>query len=104
MYTMAPDPLGGLRCAACPVASDPASQLGGLWDTMCHAVPGGSRATSIKKSLADLPVQLGLRVLNERAQASKVPDIRVSMGMQDVRVDNIFNACKTCRQTATVRL
>jgi uncharacterized heparinase superfamily protein len=53
--------------------------------TACPAVSYGSRASTIKKSLAGLPVQLGLHVLNVCAHVSKAPDIRVIMGLQDVR-------------------
>jgi hypothetical protein len=56
MYTVALDPLGGLRSVTCLKAPDPASLLGGLWATTRPAVPCGSRAKRIKKSLVDLPV------------------------------------------------
>jgi hypothetical protein len=57
MCTMTPDPLGGLRCTMCPVAPDLASLQGGLRATTCPAVLCGLQASSIKKSLAGLPLQ-----------------------------------------------
>jgi hypothetical protein len=48
-------------------------------------VPCLPRASNIKKSLVDLPVQLGSRVSKARTHISKVRDARVIMGMQDVR-------------------
>jgi hypothetical protein len=68
----------------------------GSGTTMCPTVPDGSWDTSIKKSLAGLPVQLGINVPNACSHVSKVPDIRAIMGLQDIRAYNIFNACKTC--------
>jgi hypothetical protein len=49
-------------------------------------------------------MQLGTHISNIRAHISKVPDIRVIMGLQDVRVGSIVNVYKACRQAATVRL
>jgi hypothetical protein len=43
-------------------------------------------------------MQLGTYVPNARAQVSKALDIRVIMGLQDVRAGSAVNACKTCRQ------
>jgi hypothetical protein len=63
----------------------------------CPAAPCGPRASSIKKSLAVLPVQLGTHVPNARVQVFKPPDIRTIMDLQDVRPDNTVNACKACR-------
>jgi hypothetical protein len=99
MCIVAPDPLGGLWCAACPAASDLASLSGGLRATTCHAVPCGPRASNIKKSLTSLPVQLGSHVPNARTHICKTPDANVIMGLQDVWTSSAFNAYKTCRQT-----
>jgi hypothetical protein len=41
----------------------------------------GGLPSSIKKSLACLPVQIGMHVLNARTHISKAPDIRVIMGL-----------------------
>jgi hypothetical protein len=49
-------------------------------------------------------VQLGTHVPNTHMHVFKALDIRAIMGLQDVQVDNIVNACKACRQTATMRL
>jgi hypothetical protein len=88
---------GGLRTAAYPVASDLASLLTEHRAATCPAVPCEPWATSIKKSLAGLPVRLDPRVLNARAHVSKVPDVRAIMELQDVRAGSAFNAYKTCR-------
>jgi hypothetical protein len=71
---------------------------------MCLMALYGPRTSSIKKSLAGLPVQLGMHIPNARTYVSNAPDIRVIMGLQDVRADNTVNACKACIQAATVRL
>jgi hypothetical protein len=55
-FVMAPDLLGGLWCAACPVAPDPASLYGGLRAATHPAILCGPRATSIKKSQVCLPI------------------------------------------------
>jgi hypothetical protein len=94
MCTLAPDPLGGLRSAVCPVALDHTSLLGGLRATTRPAVPYGPRASSIKKSLAGLPVQLDLHVHNARTHVFKAPDVRAIMCLHDVRAGSAFNACK----------
>jgi hypothetical protein len=62
--------------------------------------PYGTWASSIKKSLAVLPVQLGTHVSNTRAQVSKAPDTACNTCGQACAV----NACKACRQAAIVRL
>jgi hypothetical protein len=49
-------------------------------------------------------VQLGTYVPNACTHVSKAPDIRAIIGLQDVRVGNIVNACMACRQVAIVRL
>jgi hypothetical protein len=56
MCIVAPYPLGGLQCAACPTALDLASLLGGLQAATRLMVPCGPWASNIKKSLADLLV------------------------------------------------
>jgi hypothetical protein len=104
MCTVALDPLGGFRSATCPTALNPASLLGGLRATTRPVVPCGTRASSIKKSLADLPVQLGQHVHNTHALIFKAPDIRAIMCLQDVWAGNTINVCKTCVQAAIVRL
>jgi hypothetical protein len=70
--------------------------------TMYPAAPYGPLASSIKKSLAVLPVRLGTHVPNARTHISKAPDFRAIMGLQDVRTGSVVNACKACRQVATV--
>jgi hypothetical protein len=92
----------GSGTAMCLTALDPASLRGGLRAAMRPAVPCGPRISSIKKSLASLPVQLGMHVSNTRTHVSKASDIRAIMGLQDVRVGNTVNACKAYGQTATV--
>jgi hypothetical protein len=67
-------------------------------------VPYGPHASSIKKSLVGLPMQLGTHVPNVRAHVSKVLDIRVIMGLQDVWAVSAVNAYKACRQIVIVRL
>jgi hypothetical protein len=49
-------------------------------------------------------VQIGSHVLNACTHVFKALDVRVIMGLQYVRTDNAFNACKTCGHAATVRL
>jgi hypothetical protein len=70
----------------------------------CPVAPCGPRASSIKKSLVVLLVQLGTHVPNARAHVSKSPNIRAIMGLQDVRAGSAANACKACRHVATMRL
>jgi hypothetical protein len=97
------DPLGGFRCAACPTTLYPASLRGGLWAATRPTVLCGPQTSSIKKSLADLSVQQGSPVPNARVHVFKVPDVRAIMGLQDVQAGSTVNACKTYRQTATMR-
>jgi hypothetical protein len=98
------DPLGGLRCAVCHTAPDPASLHGGLWAAMRHVVLCGPRASCMKKSLAGLLMWRGLPVPNARAHISKVPDVRAIIGQQDVWAGSTVHACKMCGQMATVWL
>jgi hypothetical protein len=72
--------------------------------TTCPTVFYGAWASGIKKSLACLLVQLGTHVPNARVPVSKVPDIRATMGLQDMRVGCAVNAHMTCRQAATMWL
>jgi hypothetical protein len=64
----------------------------------------GPRASSIKESLADLPMQLGMHVPNAHVLVSMVPHIMTIMRLQDVHVCSVVNNCKACGQTSTVRL
>jgi predicted RNA-binding Zn-ribbon protein involved in translation (DUF1610 family) len=63
------------------------------------AVPCELQASSIKKSLAVLHVQLDTYVSNACVQVSNAPDRACKMCGQAA-----VNACKTCRQTAIVQL
>jgi hypothetical protein len=72
---VAPGPLGELRHATRNVAPDPASPWGGLRAATRPAVPCESRASSMKKSLTDLPVQQGSSVPNAGVHVSKAPDV-----------------------------
>jgi hypothetical protein len=56
------------------------------------------------KKLDGLPMQLGSCVSKAHTHVSKAPDVRAIMGMQDVRVGCIFNACKTCGLAGTMWL
>jgi hypothetical protein len=104
MCTVAPEPLGGLRCTACPAAPNPASLLGGLCAATRLAVHYGSWASNIKKSLTGLPMQQGSQILNARSHISKAPNVKAIMGLQDMWVCHAFNACKICEQAATMLL
>jgi hypothetical protein len=68
----------------------------------CPTTPCGPQASSIKKSLAVLPVKLGTHVPNACAHISKASDIRAIMRLQDVRAGSAVNACMVCRQVAIV--
>jgi hypothetical protein len=129
--TMAPDPLGGLRCTMCPTAPDPASLIKRVpvpphvpwlrthWEgsgaprvlrlrilqaTTHRAVPCGPWATRIKKSLADLPMRQGPPVSKAHTHVSKASDVRAIISLQDVRTGSTVNACKMCGYVATIRL
>jgi hypothetical protein len=71
---------------------------------MCPTILCGQRASSIKKSLADLHVQQGSLDPNARAQVSKAFDVRAIMGLQDTRASTAVNPCKTCGHVATIHL
>jgi hypothetical protein len=72
--------------------------------TTCTVGPYESRASSIKKSLAGLPVQLGTHVPNKRVNVSKASHVRVIMRLQDVHAGSIVNTCKAYRHASTMRL
>jgi hypothetical protein len=56
------------------------------------AVPYEPRASSIKKNLASLTVQLGSHVSKAHAHVAKTPDISAIMDLQDMRAGSAFNA------------
>jgi hypothetical protein len=66
-------------------------------------VPCGLQASSIKKNLTGMSMQLGSRVFKTRMHVSKASGIKAIMGLQDVRAGCTFSACKTCGQAATVQ-
>jgi hypothetical protein len=68
------------------------------------AVPYEPRASSIKKNLASLTVQLGSHVSKAHAHVAKTPDISAIMDLQDMRAGSAFNAYKKCGQAAIVWL
>jgi hypothetical protein len=63
---------------------------------VCSVASCESRVSNIKKSLTGLPVQLGMHVPNTHAYIFKAFDVRIIMGLQDVRVASTVNVCKTC--------
>jgi hypothetical protein len=81
----------------------PPCQEGSGAATAYLMVSCGPQASIIKKSLADLPVQLGTHVLNTRAHVSNVPDVRAIVILQVVRAGCTVNACKTCGHAAIVQ-
>jgi hypothetical protein len=122
---VAPDPVSlpgwALVPRMCTVAPDPASLLGmapvipsALWlhtlppcregsdAAMRPAIPCGPWDSSIKEPSYHGPMWLGLRVYKACTHVSKVPDVRASIGLQDVRAGNAFNACKTYKHASTV--
>jgi hypothetical protein len=89
---------GGLQSASCPTVPDPASLLeGSSAGTAYLAVSCGPQDSNIKKSLAGLSVQLGSPVLNAHAHVCKTLEVRVIMGLQDVRADGYNTAIVQCR-------
>jgi hypothetical protein len=58
----------------------------------------------MKKSLANLHVQLGTHVPNARVHVSKAAHVRAIIRLQDVWGDSIVNTCKVCRHASIVRL
>jgi hypothetical protein len=71
--------------------------------TMCPTGPYGPRASSIKKSLAGLPVQLDMHVPNAHTHVFKAPHVRAIMLLQDVQAGSVVNTCKACGHASTVR-
>jgi hypothetical protein len=67
-------------------------------------VPYGPWASSIKKSLASLPMKLGSCVSKARMRDSKAPDARALMGLQDMRASGVINACNRCGHATIVQL
>jgi hypothetical protein len=77
----------------------------GFGATTVHpAVPCRLQASNIKKSLACLPMWLGPYVSNVCMHASKTPDVRAIMILQDMWASSTDHACKMCGHAATVRL
>jgi hypothetical protein len=70
----------------------------GFGAAMHPAVPYRLRASSIKKGLADLPMQLGSRVSKPCVHVPNVPDARAIMGLQDMWIGDVIITCKTCGQ------
>jgi hypothetical protein len=96
---------GGLQRCHASCGSKPHFPTGaGSSVAMCPTSPCGPRVSSIKKSLADLTVQLGTHVPNAHAHVFKTPHIRTIMCLQDVQPVSVVNTCKACKQTSTVLL
>jgi hypothetical protein len=96
---------GPAGSALCPVASDTAFLPGGLWCR--HLMPCGFLWTvglkhKEKRSKPACAASLS-HVPNACAHVSKEVDVRVIMGLQDVRTGTTFNACKMCRHAATMQ-
>jgi hypothetical protein len=72
--------------------------------TTCPTAPYGPQVSSIKKSLADVPVHLGMHIPNTRTHVSKAPHVRAIIRLQDVRACSVVNTYIACRQTSIVRL
>jgi hypothetical protein len=90
--------------ATCHVASNLTSGLGvGSSVATCPTAPCGPRVSSIKKSLAELSVELGTLVPNARVHVSKSPHVRAIMHLQDVRADIVVNTYKACGHASTLR-
>jgi hypothetical protein len=70
----------------------------------CPAGPYEPWASSIKKSLPGLPVQLGTHVPNARVRVFSAPHVRFIMRLQDVQADSVVNTCKACRHASTALL
>jgi hypothetical protein len=94
----------GLRCYRMSYNSEPRLPAGeGSNAVTRHAVPCAPHASSIKKSLADLPVQLATCVSKAHMHIFKAPDARAIMSLQDVRIGGALNVCKMCGHTATMQ-
>jgi hypothetical protein len=74
----------------------------GYGDASRPTVPYGSHASSIKKGLAGVTMQLGSCVSKARAHVFKALDAKAIMGLQDVQAGGVINACKTCGQVTTI--
>jgi hypothetical protein len=94
----------GLRCYRMSYNSGPRLPAGEGSDAATrYAVPCAPHTSSIKKNLADLPVQLGTCVSKAHMHIFKAPDARAIMGLQDVRIGGALNVCKMCGHTATMQ-
>jgi hypothetical protein len=71
----------------------PLHALGFLWATGLKHEEKTSRSDCAARLMS-----------NAHAHVFKVCDVRAIMSLQDVRTSNIFNAYKTCGQTATMLL
>jgi hypothetical protein len=63
---------------------------------VCPVASCESRVSSIKKRLTGQSIQIGMHVPNTHTYISKASDVKVIMGLQDVRVCSTVNVCKTC--------
>jgi hypothetical protein len=87
-----------------PYGSGPRLSVGeGSSATTRPTVPSGPWASSIKKGLIGLPMQLGSHVSKARTHVPKVPDVRAIIDLQDVWTGGVINACKTCGHVVTVQ-
>jgi hypothetical protein len=82
----------------------PPCREGSSATTASHAAPYGPRASSIKKNLAELPMQLGSHVFKARTHVSKMPNISAIMCLQDVHAGSTFNTSKMCGHVTTIPL
>jgi hypothetical protein len=99
-----PPSWGGFQCCHMPYASEPHLPVEVDSDAvMCTTGPYVPWASSIKKSLAGLPVQLCTHVLNARVHVFKAPHVRAIMRLQDVHASSGVNTYKACRYASTVR-
>jgi hypothetical protein len=97
LRTLPPD-RGGLRCYHMSYVFGPRLPAEVGSDVVMYpAVPCGPWASSIKKSLAVLPVQLGTHVSNARAQVSKAPARQRSQCLQGVQTGS-YSATTIHRQ------
>jgi hypothetical protein len=100
------------RATTCTVAPDLTSLLGRALEPPCNlrfrTLPpcqkGSGAVTCLKhkKNLAGMPKQLDLCVFKACTHISKTLDIRVIMDLQNMWIDDTFNAYMMCGQTATV--
>jgi hypothetical protein len=82
----------------------PPYREGSVAATTYSTVSFGPQTLNIKKSLAGLFLQQCPPILNLHAHVSKSSNVRVIMGLQDVRVGTTINTCKMCVHAATVPL